>query len=457
MMRLRSLQARLSIGLGLLIALLWIGVATLTSALTAREMGMEFDSALQETAQRILPVAVIDILGREDDDAAPQEMASVRAHDEFFTYVVRNADGKVLLQSHKADASIFPAFAGVGFSEDRNYRFYSEEALRGSITITVAEPLAHRQQLAWRMQLSLGLPLVAMIPLSLLGIAFAVRRSLTPVRELSGALAARGAYDLSPIAVEHAPPAELEPAVAELNQLLTRLRAAFEAERTFAANAAHELRTPLAGAIAQSQRLRSETSDENVRRRAGEIEATLKRLARLSEKLMQLARVEGGQMRKDVADDLRPVLDIVVGDIRHLAGDAEIALSRPGSPVLSDMDPDIFGILVRNLIENALRHGAPGKPIDVSFDETGVLRVVNEATTIPPDVLARLEDRFERGGKTNEGSGLGLAIVRTICERTDGSLRLLSPARGRSSGFEAEVTIPIATTSSASRPGDGRS
>lgn len=451
MTRLRSLQARLSIGIGLLITLLWIGVASVTSYLTAREMGMEFDSALQETAQRILPVAAIDILGREDDDAAPQEMASVRAHDEFFTYVVRNSDGKVLLQSHKADASIFPAYAGVGFSQNDSFRFYSEEALRGSITITVAEPLAHRQTLARRMQLSLGLPLLAMIPLSLLGIAFAVRRSLTPVRELGDALAARGAYDLSPIAIGHAAPAELEPSLAELNHLLTRLRAAFDAERTFAANAAHELRTPLAGAIAQVQRLRSETQDENARRRAGEIETTLKRLARLSEKLMQLARVEGGQMRKEVARDLRPVLDIVVNDIRLLAGNSDIRLSQPEMPLLSDMDPDIFGILVRNLVENALRHGMQEEPIDVSLDKTGVLRVFNEAATIPPDLLERLAERFERGGKTNEGSGLGLAIVRTICERTGGSLRLFSPARGRMTGFEAEVAIPVAMGPSAHR------
>lgn len=442
MMRLRSLQARLSIGIGLLVAALWIAVASVTSALTAREMGMEFDSALQETAQRILPVAVIDILGREDDDGPPQEMATVRVHDEFFTYVVRNSDGKVLMQSHKADASIFPAFAGVGFSEDRDYRFYSEEALRGSITITVAEPLAHRRQLARRMQLSLAIPLVAMIPLSLLGIAFAVRRSLTPIRQLRDALADRGAYDLSPISVDQTPPTELEPALNELNELLSRLRAAFEAERTFAANAAHELRTPLAGAIAQAQRLRSETADKNARKRAGDIETTLKRLSRLSEKLMQLARVEGGQMRKDLAGDLRLVLDIVVHDIRHLSGDADIRLSRPETPVLSDLDTDIFGILVRNLVENALRHGRQGMPVEVSLTQTGILSVINDAEPIAPEMLERLADRFERGGKTNEGSGLGLAIVRTICDRAGGTLRIYSPARGRLTGFEAEVIVP---------------
>lgn len=443
MKRLRSLQARLAIGIGLLVAVLWIVVAFVTSALVGRELDMEFDSSLQETAQRILPIAVIDILAREDDDGPPQEMATVRSHDEFFTYVVRDRDGKVLMQSHKADATIFPSYKGVGFSQDDNFRFYSDEAVRGSITITVAEPLAHRRQLARRMQISLGVPLLAMIPLSLFGIAYAVRRNLAPMRRLRDALASRGAYDLSPIPVKDPPPAELEPAFTELNHLLMRLREAFEAERTFAANAAHELRTPLAGAIAQAQRLRSETTDKNVRRRAGDIEATLKRLARLSEKLIQLARVEGGQMRKDEVSDLRPVLDIVVGDIRHLSGNRVITLSRPQTPILSDIDPDIFGILVRNIVENALRHGRKGAPVEVSLDEKGVLHVVNDADIVPQQMLARLADRFERGGKTNEGSGLGLAIVRTICERADGRLQLYSPARDRPAGFEVSVSVPV--------------
>ena len=128
-----------------------------------------------------------------------------------------------------------------------------------------------------------------------------------------------------------------------LNGVLDRLKAAFDAERSFAANAAHELRTPLAGAIAQAQRLRSETSDPAAEARAAEIEATLKRLTRLSERLMQLARAEGGRLRLDRTSDLRTVARVVVEDIGRTGAPGRIALTLPETPVMSDLDPDAFG------------------------------------------------------------------------------------------------------------------
>jgi two-component system, OmpR family, sensor kinase len=441
-MKIRSLQARLAIWIGLFITVLWLAVASVTATLLSQEMDVEFDSSLQETAQRILPVAVVDILGREGDETS-QLIGDVRAHDEFFTYVVRDKTGRVLLQSHTADPAIFPPYAKPGFSQDRRYRFYSDAALQDSITITVAEPLDHRRQTAHRMQINLGIPLLAMLPLSLAAIAFVVKRSLSPVRLLSEALSRRGASDLSPVSPGEALPAEIEPMVGELNLLLAKLRAAFEAERSFAANAAHELRTPLAGAIAQAQRLKAETSDDKAIKRAGEIEATLKRLTRLSERLMQLARVEGGRLQTGRLGDLRPVLGLVVEDVQRLAANVDIDLVMPDEPVLSDLDPDTFGILCRNLIENAQRHGQPGKTIAVELTRGGVFCVTNEAETIAAEVLGRLTDRFERGGKTNEGSGLGLAIVQTICERTGSTLTFHSPARNRSSGFEVEIQLPV--------------
>jgi two-component system OmpR family sensor kinase len=237
-------------------------------------------------------------------------------------------------------------------------------------------------------------------------------------------------------------PVEIAPVADAMNGLLARLSSAFEAERSFAANAAHELRTPLAGAIAQAQRLQAETRDPDAKARAAGIEATLKRLTRLSERLMQLARAEGGRLRRDKAADLRPVAEVVAGDVSRTAGQGRIALSLPDGAVMSDLDPDAFAILLRNLIENALRHGAAEAPVDVTLTADGTLSVANDGPTVPAGRLASLTDRFERAGTGGDGSGLGLAIVAAIAERTGARLDLLSPRAGRDSGFEARFTLP---------------
>lgn len=437
----RSLQGRLGLWLGVTLTLVWIIAASVTAILARREMEAVFDAALQETAQRILPLAVVDILGR-DDDGVTQHLAAIRDHDEYFTYIVRDRQGRILLQSHGADPAVFQAWDGTGFRLSATHRFYNDEAVQGTIRITVAEPLDHRSTVAREIQIGLGLPLLVVIPVALLAIVLAVRASLAPLRRFRERLGARSARDLSQVAADDLP-AEIAPVADTLNDLLRRLSAAFEAERSFAANAAHELRTPLAGAIAQAQRLQSETRDPEARSRAGEIETTLKRLTRLSERLMQLARAEGGRLRLDHAADVRPVARILVEELSRTAGPGRIVLALPDGPVMSDLDPDAFAILLRNLAENALRHGAKDAPVEITLSADGVLAVANDGPSVPADTLARLTNRFERAAAQEDGHGLGLAIVAAIAKRTGSRLTLISPRQGRGSGFEARFALPV--------------
>jgi two-component system OmpR family sensor kinase len=310
------------------------------------------------------------------------------------------------------------------------------------VRITVAEPLDHRTAVAREIQIGLGLPLLIVIPVSLLAILFAVQTSLASLRRFQERLASRSARDMSPVQTDDIP-SEIAPMTTTLNRLLERLKAAFDAERGFAANAAHELRTPLAGAIAQAQRLQSETHDPAAGARAANIEATLKRLARLSERLMQLARAEGGQLRLDRTADLRTVARVVVDDLARTGASGRISLTMPEGPVMSDLDPDAFGILCRNLVENALRHGLEGTVVEVTLMQDGQFIVANEGPLQPPETLARLTARFERAGASADGSGLGLAIVAAIADRIDSPLVLKSPRPGAPSGFEASVKLPI--------------
>ncbi len=437
----RSLQMRLGIALGVLLTVLWVAAASVTAVILRQEVGEVFDSALQETAQRLLPLAVQDIVDHEDDGAT-QRLGAINVRDEYFTYIIRNADGRILLQSYTADPAAFPAYDGPGFRQTETHRIYNEDVLQGSIRISVAEPLAHRATVAREIEMALGLPLLVVIPLALLGIILAVRASLAPLRRFRKSLAARSARDLSPVPTEGIP-TEITPVATTLNRLLARLKGAFDAERSFAANAAHELRTPLAGAIAQAQRLQSETNDPAARKRAADIEATLKRLTRLSERLMQLARAEGGRLRLDQAVDLRPVARIIIEDIARANAPDRITLTLPEGPLMSDLDPDAFGILCRNLVENALRHGSETEPVEVTITANGMLRVANAGPVVPPEALERLTARFERAGASTDGSGLGLAIVAAIAERIGHPLGLKSPRPGSDSGFEVTLSLPI--------------
>ncbi|PZF78918.1 two-component sensor histidine kinase [Aestuariivirga litoralis] len=449
----RSLQARLGLWLGLLLTLLWVAAASVTAVMLRKEINEVFDSALQETAQRLLPLAVMDIVDREDDGAT-QRLGALRGHDEYFTYVVRDAQGRVLLQSHAADPAVFPPYVKPGFSQTAQHRIYSDEALKGSLRISVAEPLAHRASVLREIVLALGLPLLLVIPVALLTIVLVVRASLAPLRRFSARLASRGGRDLSAVPADGLP-AEITPVAAALNDVLARLKAAFEAERSFASHAAHELRTPLAGAIAQAQRLRGETADPAAQARAAGIEATLKRLTRLSERLMQLARAEGGRLRLDAPRDLRPAARIVVEDAAR-GSPGRVRLTLPQTPVLSDLDPDAFGILLRNLVDNALRHGKEDGIVEVDLAPGGTLRVVNDGPVVPPETLSRLTARFERGTAGNEGSGLGLAIVAAIADRLCSSLVLRSPATGRDAGFEVAIALPAEPGLAADQTAAGR-
>lgn len=440
----RSLQWRISLWLGLGVTLLWIAAAVLTAQKMHHEMDAVFDSALEETAQRILPLAALEIVGREEGDTT-QRIATLRQHDEYFTYVVRDAQGAVLLRSHAADDAVFPAFSTMGFVDTATHRLYFDAAMQGAVTIAVAEPLAHRQTVARQALMGLALPLALIIPLSLLGVWAVVRVSTAPVRNLRGEIGARGSGDLSPVPVAGLP-SEIGPIAEAVNHLLNRLRRALEVERSFTANAAHELRTPVAAALAQTQRLIAETKDAAARDRAQQVETALRRLSRLAEKLMQLAKTEGGRLRSAEASDIGPAIKLVVDEIgRSPEASGRIALSLPDAPVLSDIDPDAFAIAARNLIENALKHGTPGGPVTVTLSPAGELTVSNDGSPIPPGVLERLSQPFERGQTIADGSGLGLAIARAIASGVGGKLILRSPLPGRERGFEARFSLPALT------------
>lgn len=436
-----SLQKRLVYGLTLGVTLLWL-VATVVSGLVVQnELNETFDNGMQETAQRILPLAVLDILNREDS-TTPQRVASLHTQQDGYSYLVRDNHGAILLQSGGADITVFVPQPLQGFATSATHRLFGASALRDTLFLQIAEPLAHRRKVALEAAMALLLPLLFLIPFSLLGIWLFVRFSLRSVQSYRWAIETRGAGNLSPIYVEKLP-AEISPIADAVNRLIERLRHALDAERRFAENSAHELRTPLASALAQVQRLAHDIPEGPLQTRTHQIETSLQELSRLSEKLMQLAKAEGGGLLSEVPQDLSVLLEHVVEDLRR-AAQASIELTLPlTEPVLSVIDPDAFAILVRNLIENALKHGSRDSTVQVSLSTAARLTVVNAGNVVSGDNLAKLTQRFVRGDRRAEGFGLGLAIASTIAHGVGAELLFSSPATGRTDGFEVVVQFPF--------------
>lgn len=437
-----SLRRRLGLWLVVFIATLWLAAATVAGFVLRREIDEVFDSALQEVAQRVLPLAYSELLAREDN-ATTQHMAPIGPHREYISYVVRDAEGRELLQSSDADLMAIPRGLKPGFHTTQHLRTYTEAAVQGTIMVTTAEDLSHRAGAVRSAVMALIWPLVALVPIALLAVWLAIRLSLKPVVVFREAIEARGRGNLSPVAA-FGLPEEIAPVAASVNALLERLRGALEAERGFTANSAHELRTPIAAALAQTQRLMAELADGPERERARAIASALKRLARLSEKLLQLAKAEGGGLLAETSASVGPVLRLVVEEIARQSDrgdDLSTFISADGGPV-SDIDPDAFAILARNLIENALKHGAPDQPVEIRLTDQ-VLEVSNAGPIVPAERLERLTRPFERGPTEADGSGLGLAISAAICRGAGLTLDLASPIPGSAEGFRARVHFPL--------------
>lgn len=434
-----SLRRRLSLWIALSVAALWLAATAMAGLVLRREIDVVFDSALQEVAQRILPLAYSELLAREDG-ATPQRMAPFGHHREYISYVVRDAKGRELLQSSDADLMDIPRDLPPGFHTTHHLRTYTEAAVQGTIMVTTAEDLKHRNGALVHAVMALVWPLVALVPLALVAVWLAIRLSLKPVVAFRTAIEARGRGNLSPVAASGLPD-EMAPVAAAVNALLERLRSALEAERGFTANSAHELRTPIAAALAQTQRLMAELAEGPQRERARTVVSALRRLSRLSEKLLQLAKAEGGGLLTEAPGPLGPVLRHVIDEISRQSereGDLSLVIAPDGGPV-SDLDPDAFAILARNLIENALKHGAPDQPVEVRLAD-GVFQVSNGGAAVPTALLTR---PFERGPTQADGSGLGLAISAAICRGAGLTLELASPIPGSAEGFQATVRLPV--------------
>ncbi len=433
-----SMTRKLVVAITSVIAAFWLVAMGFGVLIMQDEFSEIFDSGIQETAERLLPIVNDDLAGRQAGNAPRGVAEKAATNREYLTYQVRGREGQILLKSRDAPSEPFPIALAVGFSQTDTHRLYTAGTADGSLYIQVADALDHRREAAIEGGMALFFPILALIPASIIAIILVVRMTLSPIEGLRNDIGTKDGGNMIPVD-EAGLPVELRPIARSVNLLLERLRSALEAEREFTANSAHELRTPIAGALAQTQRLLAEVPP-SLAARAGQIERSLQHLARLAEKLLQMSRAEAGIGISDEKTNLFPILDVVIEDIRRSAlGAGRIVLHAQGDArVERQVRPDAFAIVVRNLLENALVHSPARSIVDVYFDSEG-LRIVNESAVLDQATLASLTKRFTRGPTQAAGSGLGLSIVKRFVEQMNGNLALHSPATGRPGGFEAAV------------------
>lgn len=434
----RSMTRRLAIALTGIVALFWFVALGLGVYVMQDEFTEIFDSGVQETAERLLQI-VADDVARDAADGAPKASVVAPAlNAQYLTYQVRDRDGRVLFDDGAPEPFAVPL--ATGFSQTATNRIYTAGTTDGSLYVQVADAMEHRTEALMEGGTALLLPLLVLIPGSILAIVFVVRSTLSPVSQLRDDILTKDSGNLAPID-EATLPRELRAIARSVNLLLARLKAGLEAEREFTSNSAHELRTPIAGALAQTQRLAREVPPE-YQPRTAQIERALVHLSRLAEKLLQMSRAEAEIAISDEQHDLLPVLMVVMQDLERSA----LGANRLNVQVAKDtvlerpIRVDAFAIVLRNLLENALIHSPPGSRVDLHVDPTGI-RVTNESAVVAADVRANLTKRFVRGPTEASGSGLGLAIVERLVEQMQGELRIASPARGRTQGFEVEVRL----------------
>lgn len=447
MLRPHSLRTRLLVYLGLAIGLVALVQAAVAYRTALAEADAVFDYHMQQTALSLrggLPF---------EPDAVHGEHG-----EENFDFVVQiwSADGQQLYRS--ARRAELPDRAVLGFStvlaRGSTYRVYSLQTPRQ--VIQVAQDMAVRRHMARTLALRTVAPMAWLVPLLLAAAWWVVGSTLAPLQRLREQLAQRRADDLA--AVGEGPlPDEIRPLVHELNGLFRRLQQAFDAQKRFVADAAHELRSPLAALKLQVQGLARAHDDEARQRAVQRLDAGIERASHLVDQLLLLARQQDG-----AGPTLRPLvlteaLRLALADVAPAAQQRDIDLgllpSDDAATAEEDAaattvagDAEALRVLLRNLLDNAVKYTPAGGRVDVAMRRQGEwvwIDIEDSGPGIGEAERERVFDRFYRvPGAAAAGNGLGLAIVKAIAEAHGATLAL-----GRSAhlgGLRIELRLPVA-------------
>ena len=306
--------------------------------------------------------------------------------------------------------------------------------------LQLADPLAERREALVSSLLWLTGPLAVLLAFAVYIVFRASRTLVRQVQRTAKAVSRQDPQALGMLPLDGVV-TEMKPAVEAANDLMARLADALEAERSFTYNSAHELRTPIAAALAQAQLVADMAQGTVLLPKAEATVDSLRRLRKLAERLLALARAEGTVPLTDQSVDLAQVAQLTVDEFRHDVRLQGRRLVAEASRAHVRGDLDAAGLAVRNLVENALVHGAGGTTIRVVCGQSAraaTIAVIDDGPGVAAHELPTLVKRFARGANARgSGAGLGLPIVATLARRMGAKFALRSPPEGQSTGLEA--------------------
>lgn len=432
-----SLRRRLlvSVMAAILIGALFQGISAYRSALAQADT--LFDYHLQQMANSLRGGPALP--GLRLDNAA--------GDSEGYVIQIWSADGTHVFQSSHV---VLPPRAVLGFADvtqnGTRYRVYSvQTALQ---TIQIAQNMDDRLSRARALAARAVLPMALVAPLLMLVLWWIINRSLAPLERTRQQVAARAADDLTALP-EDGLPDEVRPLVQEINLLFDRLHGSFNAQRAFVANAAHELRSPLTALKLQAQSLARTTDPQAQQQAVTRLNQGVDRAIALMQQLLVLARQESAHPAQHAKQDidLAALAAQVVRELQPQAQAADITVEQlAGATARVEGEADSLAILLRNLLENAIkytpREGRVTVQIDMRAGQT-VLSVADSGPGIPAEQREHMFERFVRGqAQQAGGSGLGLSIARAIAMRHRAELTL--DRSEKLGGLLAQVVFPAA-------------
>jgi len=418
MRRIRSLRSRLlALVLGA-VALVWLATAVATWSDARRELDELLDNHLAQAAALLVAQQAH---GVDDDD---REFDAAPPPGRYATHVAFQVwhEGRLIWHSAGAPTTAL-ASHDRGFDtqqiDGQAWRVVAARGAEHDVQVYVAERLDSRSEILRALMRSMLWPIAVAMPLLALLGWWAVHRGLAPLQRLSAGLARRTPQALDPMQLDDTP-TEMQPLLAALNGLLTRIATLLESERRFTADAAHELRTPITAIRAQAQVALGAGNDDDERRHA--LLATLEgcdRATRLVEQLLTLARLEAAPAAEDSNTDLSRLTRRIVAELAGSALDKQqsIELEAPDACTLQ-ADETLLGILLRNLVDNAIRYSPVRSRICIAVSQSAArteLRVEDSGPGLSDEQRGRLGERFFRVlGNEQPGSGLGWSIALRI-------------------------------------------